>query len=80
MCSAADVDLFLQVTVTSHLHPVLGPRVLRKEQKGMPKNKINCEYIVIPLAFLYYFLLTKRNDNIFRSYIHVDNETVNVRK
>lgn len=28
--SAADVDLFLQVTVTSHLHPVLGPRVLRK--------------------------------------------------
>lgn len=44
----------------------------------MPKNKINCENIVIPLAFLYYFLLTKRNDNIFRSYIHVDNETVNV--
>lgn len=28
--SAADVDLFLQIPVTSHLYLVLGPRVLRK--------------------------------------------------
>lgn len=46
----------------------------------MFKNKINCENIVIFLVFFYYFLLIKRNDNIFRSYIYVDNEIVNVSK
>lgn len=56
-----------------YLYLVLGLCVLCKQQKGMFKNKINCENIVIFLVFFYYFLLIKRNDNIFRSYIYVDN-------